>query len=41
VVIRVVDEEGHETKYYGIIKNIIKYSFTWNKNLKTVFFDCD
>jgi hypothetical protein len=41
VVIRVVDEEGHETKYYGIIKNIIKYSFTGNKNLKIVFFDCD
>ena len=41
VVTRVVDEEGHETKYYGIIKNIIEYSFAGNKKLKTVFFDCD
>jgi hypothetical protein len=39
VVTRVVDAEGHEPKYYGIIKNIIKYA--GNKNLKTVFFDCD
>jgi hypothetical protein len=27
VVTRVIDEEGHETKYYRIIKNIIEYSF--------------
>jgi hypothetical protein len=33
--------EGHESKYYGIIKNIIEYNFAGNKNLKTVLFDCD
>jgi hypothetical protein len=38
---RVVDVEGNESKYYGIIKNIIEYNFIRNKNLKTVFFDCD
>jgi hypothetical protein len=37
---RVIDE-GHKTKYYRIIKNIIEYSFSGNKKLKTVFFDCD
>jgi hypothetical protein len=41
VVMRAVDAEGHESKYYGIIKNIIEYNFTGNKNIKTVFFDCD
>jgi hypothetical protein len=41
VVTRVVDAEGHESMYYGIIKNIIEYNFPGNKNLKTVFFNCD
>jgi hypothetical protein len=41
VVTRDVDAEGHESKYYGIIKNIIEYTFAGNKNLKTMFFDCD
>jgi hypothetical protein len=41
VVTRAVDAEGHEYEYYGIIKNIIKYNLAGNKNLKTVFFDCD
>jgi hypothetical protein len=41
VVMRVVDAEEHESKYYGIIKNIIEYNFARNKNLKTMFFDCD
>jgi hypothetical protein len=41
VVTRVVDAERHKSKYYGIIKNIIEYNFTRNKNLKTMFFDCD
>jgi hypothetical protein len=41
VITRVVDVEGHESKYYEIIKNIIEYNFVGNKNLKTVFFDCD
>jgi hypothetical protein len=38
---RVVDAEGRESKYYGIIKNIIEYNFAGNKILKIVFFDCD
>jgi hypothetical protein len=38
---RAVDAQGHESKYYRIIKNIIEYNFTGNKNLTTVFFDCD
>jgi hypothetical protein len=41
VATRVIDEEGHETKYYGIIKNIIEYNFAEDKKLKKVFFDCD
>jgi hypothetical protein len=41
VVTRAVDAEGHESKNYRIIKNIIEYNFARNKNLKTVFFDCD
>jgi hypothetical protein len=36
-VTRVVDTDGHESKYYGVIKNIIEYSFAGNKNLKIVF----
>jgi hypothetical protein len=41
VVTRVVDVQGHITKYYRIIKNIIEYNFVGNKNLKILFFDCD
>jgi hypothetical protein len=41
VVMRVIDAEGHKSKYYGIITNIIEYSFVGNQNLKIVFFDCD
>jgi hypothetical protein len=41
VVTRAIDADGHESKYYGVIKNIIKYSFAGNKNLKIVFFNCD
>jgi hypothetical protein len=41
VVMRAVDTEGHESKYYGIIKNVIEYNFVGNKNIKIVFFDCD
>jgi hypothetical protein len=37
VVTRAVDADGHESKYYGVIKNIIEYSFTGDKNMKTVF----
>jgi hypothetical protein len=38
---RAVDADGHESKYYRVIKNIIEYSFAGNKNMKIVFFDCD
>jgi hypothetical protein len=38
---RAVDADSHESKYYGVIKNIIEYSFVMNKNLKIVFFDYD
>jgi hypothetical protein len=41
VVTRAIIALGHETKYYGITKNIIEYNFAGNKNLKIVFFDCD
>jgi hypothetical protein len=41
VVTRAVDADGHKSKYYGVIKNIIEYSFTGNKNMKIVFFNCD
>jgi hypothetical protein len=36
---RTVDAQGHESKYYRTTKNIIKYNFAKNKNLKIVFFD--
>jgi hypothetical protein len=38
---RVIDVEGRETKYYGIINKILEFSFVRNKELKVVFFDCD
>jgi hypothetical protein len=41
VVTGAVDIEGHKSKYYRIIKNIIDHNFVKNKNLKIVFFDCD
>jgi hypothetical protein len=41
VVRRAVDAEGYKSKYYNIIKNIIEYNFVRNKNIKTMFFDCD
>lgn len=41
VVTRAIDAEGHETNYYGIIKNILEFSFAGNKELKVVFFCCD
>jgi hypothetical protein len=41
VVTRAIDADNHESKYYGVIKNIIEYSFARNKNMKTLFFDCD
>jgi hypothetical protein len=41
VVTRAIDADNHESKYYEVIKNIIEYSFDRNKNMKTMFFDCD
>jgi hypothetical protein len=41
VVTRVIDADDHESKYYGVIKNIIEYSFAGNNNMKIVFFNCD
>jgi hypothetical protein len=41
VVTRATDADGHESKYYEVIKNIIEYGFARNKNMKIVFFDCD
>jgi hypothetical protein len=41
VVTRAIDAEGCETNYYGIIKKILGFSFTRNKELKVVFIDCD
>jgi hypothetical protein len=41
VVRRVIDAEGRETNYYGIMNNILEFNFAGNKELKIVFFDCD
>jgi hypothetical protein len=41
VAMRAIDAEGRDSKYFDIIKNIIKYNFARNKNLKIVFFYCD
>jgi hypothetical protein len=41
VVMRAIDDEGHETNYYEIINKILEFSFAGNKELKVVFFDCD
>jgi hypothetical protein len=41
VVTMAIDVEGCETNYYGIINKILEFSFTGNKELKVVFFDCD
>jgi hypothetical protein len=38
---RVIDAEGRETNYYGIINKILEFSFARNKELKVVFFNCD
>jgi len=41
VALRAIDAQGRETNYYGIINNILEFSFAGNKELKVVFFDCD
>jgi hypothetical protein len=40
-VMRAIDVEGREKNIYGIINKILEFSFTVNKELKVVFFDCD
>jgi hypothetical protein len=32
---------GHITDYYGILQNIVEYTFDGAKELKVVFFQCD
>jgi hypothetical protein len=32
---------GHVTDYYGILQNIVEYTFGGAKELKVVFFQCD
>ena len=41
VVVRAVDDEGRETNYYGVIKDILEITFGGNKDLRVVFFNCD
>jgi hypothetical protein len=38
---RAISAQGHETNYYGIIQDILEFSFAGNKKLKVVFFFCD
>ena len=41
VVVTTADAEGHESNYYGIIKDILEFTFVGNKRLKVVLFDCE
>jgi hypothetical protein len=34
------DATGHVTDYYGILQNIVRYTFGGAKELKDVFFQC-
>jgi hypothetical protein len=34
------DATGHITDYYGILQNIVEYTFGGGKELKDVFFQC-
>jgi hypothetical protein len=38
VVINGEDATGHVTDYYGILQNIVEYTFSGAKELKVVFF---
>jgi hypothetical protein len=40
VVVRAVDDEGHESNYYGVIEDILKLTFGGDKDLRVVFY-CD
>jgi hypothetical protein len=35
------DAIGHIIDYYGILQNIVEYTFSGAKELKVVFFQCD
>jgi hypothetical protein len=41
VLTRAINAEGSKTNYSGIINKILDFSFSGNKELKLVFFDCD
>jgi hypothetical protein len=41
VVVRAVDDEGRETNYYGVIKDILELTFGEDKDLRVVFIYCD
>jgi hypothetical protein len=38
VVTRAINEQGQEINYYGIIQQILEFSFMGDKELKVVFF---
>jgi hypothetical protein len=40
VVTRAINEQGQEINYYGIIQQILEFSFAGDKELKVVFFVC-
>jgi hypothetical protein len=41
VVISGKDATGHITDYYGILQNIVEYTFGGTKELRVVFFQCN
>jgi hypothetical protein len=41
VVTRAINEKGQEINYYGIIQQILEFSFARDKELKVVFFVCN
>jgi hypothetical protein len=41
VVVRTVDDEGLETNYFGVIKDILELTLGGDKDLRVVFFYCD
>jgi hypothetical protein len=41
VVVRAVDDEGRETNYSRVIKDILELTFGGDKDLRVVFFYCD
>jgi hypothetical protein len=40
-VTRVINEQGQEINYYGIIQQILEFNFVRDKELKVVFFVCN